>query len=146
MPWHREAMKDAVVVPSEYLEVREIFLHPEVTDDYSVKWSRVDPEGVRRVMCDRHGFSVDRIDAVLGKLAQKVLKLVSELPRLRLSSIDSVEADPALMAAIAEEERLMPHLHLSLQAGHDLTLKRMKFRPPRYMRSTMSFSSCMVSK
>ena len=67
----------------------------------------------------------------LGKLVQKVLKLVPELPRLRLSSIDSVEADPALMAAIAEEERLMPHLHLSLQAGDDLTLKRMKRRHSR---------------
>jgi threonylcarbamoyladenosine tRNA methylthiotransferase MtaB len=64
----------------------------------------------------------------LGKLVQKMLKLVPELPRLRLSSIDSVETDPALMAAIAEEERLMPYLHLSLQAGDDLTLKRMKRR------------------
>jgi threonylcarbamoyladenosine tRNA methylthiotransferase MtaB len=50
---------------------------------------------------------------------------------LRLSSIDSVEADPALLAAIAEEERLMPHLHLSLQSGDDLTLKRMKRRHAR---------------
>ncbi len=66
-----ESMKEAVAVPAEYEDVREIFLHPEVTDDYSVKWSRVDAEGVRRVMCDRHGFSVDRIDAVLGKLAAK---------------------------------------------------------------------------
>ncbi len=67
----------------------------------------------------------------LGKLVKTVLKLVPELPRLRLSSIDSVEADLALMAAIAEEERLMPHLHLSLQAGDDLTLKRMKRRHSR---------------
>ena len=67
----------------------------------------------------------------LGKLVRSVLKLVPELPRLRLSSIDSVEADPALLAAIAEEERLMPHLHLSLQAGDDLTLKRMKRRHAR---------------
>jgi threonylcarbamoyladenosine tRNA methylthiotransferase MtaB len=67
----------------------------------------------------------------LGKLVRKVLKLVPELPRLRLSSIDSVEADPTLMAAIAEEGRLMPHLHLSLQAGDDLTLKRMKRRHSR---------------
>ena len=50
---------------------------------------------------------------------------------MRLSSINSVEADPALLAAIAEEERLMPHLHLSLQAGDDLTLKRMKRRHAR---------------
>ena len=67
----------------------------------------------------------------LGKLTRSVLRLVPELPRLRLSSIDSVEADPDLIAAIAEEERLMPHLHLSLQAGDDLTLKRMKRRHAR---------------
>jgi threonylcarbamoyladenosine tRNA methylthiotransferase MtaB len=67
----------------------------------------------------------------LGKLVRSVLKLVPELPRLRLSSIDSVEADAALLAAIAEEERLMPHLHLSLQSGDDLTLKRMKRRHAR---------------
>jgi threonylcarbamoyladenosine tRNA methylthiotransferase MtaB len=72
-------------------------------------------------------------DMTLGKLTRSVLKLVPELPRLRLSSIDSVEAeaDPDLIAAIAEEERLMPHLHLSLQAGDDLTLKRMKRRHAR---------------
>ena len=70
-------------------------------------------------------------EMTLGKLVRSVLKLVPELPRLRLSSINSVEADPALLAAIAEEERLMPHLHLSLQAGDDLTLKRMKRRHAR---------------
>jgi threonylcarbamoyladenosine tRNA methylthiotransferase MtaB len=70
-------------------------------------------------------------DMTLGKLVRKVLQLVPELPRLRLSSIDSVEADAALLAAIAEEERLMPHLHLSLQSGDDLTLKRMKRRHAR---------------
>jgi threonylcarbamoyladenosine tRNA methylthiotransferase MtaB len=70
-------------------------------------------------------------DMTLGKLVRTVLKLVPGLPRLRLSSIDSVEADPALIAAIAEEERLMPHLHLSLQSGDDLTLKRMKRRHAR---------------
>ncbi|HET7448651.1 MAG TPA: tRNA (N(6)-L-threonylcarbamoyladenosine(37)-C(2))-methylthiotransferase MtaB [Methyloceanibacter sp.] len=70
-------------------------------------------------------------DMTLGKLVRKVLKLVPELPRLRLSSIDSVEVDPALLTAIAEEERLMPHLHLSLQSGDDLTLKRMKRRHAR---------------
>ncbi|MBC8013007.1 MAG: tRNA (N(6)-L-threonylcarbamoyladenosine(37)-C(2))-methylthiotransferase MtaB [Methyloceanibacter sp.] len=70
-------------------------------------------------------------DMTLGKLVRTVLKLVPELPRLRLSSIDSVEADPVLLAAIAEEERLMPHLHLSLQSGDDLTLKRMKRRHAR---------------
>ena len=56
-------------------------------------------------------------EMTLGKLVRTVLRLVPELPRLRLSSIDSVEADPQLIAAIAEEERLMPHLHLSLQVG-----------------------------
>ncbi len=70
-------------------------------------------------------------EITLGKLVRKVLQLVPELPRLRLSSIDSIEADAALMAAIAEEERLMPHLHLSLQSGDDLTLKRMKRRHAR---------------
>jgi threonylcarbamoyladenosine tRNA methylthiotransferase MtaB len=67
----------------------------------------------------------------LGKLVRSVLRLVPELPRLRLSSIDSVEADAQLFAVIAEEERLMPHLHLSLQSGDDLTLKRMKRRHAR---------------
>jgi threonylcarbamoyladenosine tRNA methylthiotransferase MtaB len=64
----------------------------------------------------------------LGNLVRRILKAVPELKRLRLSSIDSIEADDDLMAAIAEEERLMPHLHLSLQAGDDMILKRMKRR------------------
>ncbi|HLS58459.1 MAG TPA: tRNA (N(6)-L-threonylcarbamoyladenosine(37)-C(2))-methylthiotransferase MtaB [Paracoccaceae bacterium] len=64
----------------------------------------------------------------LGELVLAVLRAVPDLPRLRLSSIDSIEADPALMEAIASEKRLMPHLHLSLQAGDDLILKRMKRR------------------
>ena len=64
----------------------------------------------------------------LGDLVRRILKLVPDLPRLRISSIDSIEADPALMQAIAEEPRLMPHLHLSLQAGDDMILKRMKRR------------------
>jgi threonylcarbamoyladenosine tRNA methylthiotransferase MtaB len=70
-------------------------------------------------------------EITLGRLVAKILKLVPELKRLRLSSIDSVEVDAALLEAIAEEERLMPHLHLSLQAGDDLTLKRMKRRHSR---------------
>jgi threonylcarbamoyladenosine tRNA methylthiotransferase MtaB len=70
-------------------------------------------------------------ELTLGKLVAKILALVPELKRLRLSSIDSIEADAALFKAIAEEERLMPHLHLSLQAGDDLTLKRMKRRHSR---------------
>ena len=64
----------------------------------------------------------------LGDLVQRILKLVPDLPRLRISSIDSVEADPALIEAVASELRLMPHLHLSLQAGDDMILKRMKRR------------------
>ena len=64
----------------------------------------------------------------LGDLVRRVLKLVPDLPRLRLSSIDSIEADPALMEALATDHRLMPHLHLSLQAGDDMILKRMKRR------------------
>lgn len=64
----------------------------------------------------------------LGDLVQRILKLVPELTRLRISSIDSIEVDDALMRAIAEEPRLMPHLHLSLQAGDDMVLKRMKRR------------------
>jgi threonylcarbamoyladenosine tRNA methylthiotransferase MtaB len=64
----------------------------------------------------------------LGDLVRRILRLVPDLPRLRISSIDSIEADPALIEAIAGEPRLMPHLHLSLQAGDDMTLKRMKRR------------------
>ena len=67
----------------------------------------------------------------LGGLVRTILKLVPELPRLRISSIDAVEADADLMAAIAEEERLMPHLHISLQSGDDMILKRMKRRHSR---------------
>ena len=64
----------------------------------------------------------------LGDLVLRILKLVPDLPRLRISSIDSIEADDRLMQAIATEPRLMPHLHLSLQHGDDLILKRMKRR------------------
>ena len=63
-----------------------------------------------------------------GDLVMRILKLVPDLPRLRISSIDSIEADDNLMQAIATEPRLMPHLHLSLQHGDDLILKRMKRR------------------
>ena len=67
----------------------------------------------------------------LGALIKQILKHVPELKRLRLSSIDSVEADRDLIDAFAEDGRLMPHLHLSLQAGDDLILKRMKRRHSR---------------
>jgi len=64
----------------------------------------------------------------LGGLVRHILKSLPELSRLRLSSIDSVEADADLFRAFAEEERLMPHVHLSLQSGDDIILKRMKRR------------------
>jgi len=67
----------------------------------------------------------------LGQLVARILKLVPELPRLRLSSIDAAEIDADLMRCLAEEPRLMPHLHLSLQAGDDMILKRMKRRHSR---------------
>lgn len=66
----------------------------------------------------------------LGDLVQRILRLTT-IERLRISSIDSIEADPALVEAILGEARLMPHLHLSLQAGDNLTLKRMKRRHAR---------------
>ena len=64
----------------------------------------------------------------LGDLVMRILKLIPDLPRLRISSIDSIEVDENLMQAIATEQRLMPHLHLSLQHGDDMILKRMKRR------------------
>ncbi|MDO8324801.1 MAG: tRNA (N(6)-L-threonylcarbamoyladenosine(37)-C(2))-methylthiotransferase MtaB [Phenylobacterium sp.] len=67
----------------------------------------------------------------LGQLVARILKLVPELPRLRLSSIDAAEIDPDLMRCLAEDRRLMPYLHLSLQAGDDMILKRMKRRHSR---------------
>ncbi|WP_245620054.1 tRNA (N(6)-L-threonylcarbamoyladenosine(37)-C(2))-methylthiotransferase MtaB [Phenylobacterium immobile] len=67
----------------------------------------------------------------LGQLVARILKLVPDLPRLRLSSIDAAEIDPDLMRCLAEEPRLAPYLHLSLQAGDDMILKRMKRRHSR---------------
>ncbi|WP_319412354.1 tRNA (N(6)-L-threonylcarbamoyladenosine(37)-C(2))-methylthiotransferase MtaB [uncultured Cohaesibacter sp.] len=67
----------------------------------------------------------------LGTLVKAILKHVPDLPRLRISSIDSIEADPDLMECIANEQRLMPHLHLSLQSGDNMILKRMKRRHNR---------------
>ena len=64
----------------------------------------------------------------LGNLVMRILRLVPDLARLRISSIDSIEVDEDLLQAIATEPRLMPHLHLSLQHGHDMILKRMKRR------------------
>src|SRR5882672_10430719 len=67
----------------------------------------------------------------LGALTKQILRHVPELQRLRISSIDSIEADSDLLDAIANDARLMPHLHLSLQSGDDLILKRMKRRHSR---------------
>ncbi|MET4278197.1 MULTISPECIES: tRNA (N(6)-L-threonylcarbamoyladenosine(37)-C(2))-methylthiotransferase MtaB [unclassified Bradyrhizobium] len=67
----------------------------------------------------------------LGMLTKQILRHVPELKRLRISSIDSIEADSDLLDAIAEDSRLMPHLHLSLQSGDDMILKRMKRRHTR---------------
>ncbi|MGY4304709.1 threonylcarbamoyladenosine tRNA methylthiotransferase MtaB [Bradyrhizobium sp. USDA 4369] len=67
----------------------------------------------------------------LGRLVKQILRHVPELQRLRISSIDSIEADADLLDALADDTRLMPHLHLSLQAGDDLVLKRMKRRHSR---------------
>ncbi|HTQ13870.1 MAG TPA: tRNA (N(6)-L-threonylcarbamoyladenosine(37)-C(2))-methylthiotransferase MtaB [Rhizomicrobium sp.] len=73
----------------------------------------------------------------LGTLVRKLLKLVPELKRLRISSIDSIETDAEFLGAVAEEERLMPHFHLSAQSGDDMILKRMKRRHAR--RDTVDF-------
>jgi threonylcarbamoyladenosine tRNA methylthiotransferase MtaB len=67
----------------------------------------------------------------LGQLVRRLLRLLPELPRLRLSSIDPAEVDRDLLDLVASEPRLMPHLHLSVQAGDDLVLKRMKRRHGR---------------
>ena len=78
---------------------------------------------------DITGYGADLPGAPkLGQLVRRILALVPELERLRLSSLDVVEVDDALLRLIGEEPRLMPHLHLSLQAGDDLILKRMKRR------------------
>ena len=80
----------------------------------------------------------------LGALVSRILKMVPDLKRLRLSSIDSIEADPELMEAIAGEARVMPHIHLSLQAGDNLILKRMKRRHAR--EDSIAFCSELRSK
>ncbi len=73
----------------------------------------------------------------LGLLVKKILKNIPELPRLRLSSIDPAEVDYELMDALENEKRLMPHIHLSIQHGDDLILKRMKRR--HLYRDVMNF-------
>ena len=81
---------------------------------------------------DLTSWGADLPDAPkLGFLVRALLKSLPDLKRLRLSSLDCIEADEELMIALAEEERLMPHLHLSLQSGDDMILKRMKRRHAR---------------
>jgi threonylcarbamoyladenosine tRNA methylthiotransferase MtaB len=77
-----------------------------------------------------YGSDIDGVPS-LGALTKLILHDVPELQRLRLSSIDSIEADRDLLDVVANEQRLMPHLHLSLQSGNDLILKRMKRRHSR---------------
>ncbi|MGE5564888.1 MAG: tRNA (N(6)-L-threonylcarbamoyladenosine(37)-C(2))-methylthiotransferase MtaB [Parcubacteria group bacterium] len=93
---------------------------------------RLAAEGYREVVLtgvDITSWGADLPAApTLGQLVARILKLVPELPRLRLSSIDAAEIDPDLMRCLAEEPRLAPYLHLSLQHGDDLILKRMKRR------------------
>lgn len=81
---------------------------------------------------DLTSYGSDLPDAPrLGRLVRRILRDIPELARLRISSIDSIEADADLIDVIATEPRLMPHLHLSLQAGDDMILKRMKRRHSR---------------
>ncbi len=96
---------------------------------------RLTDEGYREVVLtgvDITSWGSDLPGApTLGQLVARILKLVPNLPRLRLSSIDAAEIDADLMACLAEQPRLMPHLHLSLQSGDDMILKRMKRRHGR---------------
>ena len=77
------------------------------------------------------GVDITSYDGGLGPLCQRLLADLPRLKRLRLSSLDSIEIDDALFELIAGEPRLMPHFHLSLQAGDDMILKRMKRRHSR---------------
>ncbi len=101
-------------------------------DDVVAQVRRLTENGYREVVLTGVDITSYRDgDARLGALVKRILHDVPELPRLRLSSIDSVEADADLFDALADEPRLMPYLHLSLQAGDDLILKRMKRRHSR---------------
>ena len=95
-------------------------------DDVVAQARRLIENGHREIVLT--GVDITSYTPGLGLLVKRILREVPELPRLRLSSIDSVEADADLLDALGNEPRLMPHLHLSLQAGDDLILKRMKRR------------------
>jgi threonylcarbamoyladenosine tRNA methylthiotransferase MtaB len=86
-------------------------------------------QGYREVVLT--GVDITSYEPSLGALCREILAKIPDLPRLRLSSIDPPEIDDALMDVITREERCMPHLHLSLQAGDDMILKRMKRRHSR---------------
>ncbi len=105
------------------------------TDEVIAQVRRIVENGGREVVftgVDLTAYGRDLGSEVsLGRLVKSVLRAVPDLPRLRLSSVDSIEADHVLLDAFATEPRLMPHLHLSLQAGDDLVLKRMKRRHTR---------------
>ncbi|MEZ5655342.1 MAG: tRNA (N(6)-L-threonylcarbamoyladenosine(37)-C(2))-methylthiotransferase MtaB [Sphingobium sp.] len=92
-------------------------------------------EGYREIVLtgvDVTSYGADLPGApTLGSLVERILTHVPALPRLRLSSIDSVEIDDRLFALVTQEPRVMPHLHLSLQSGDDMVLKRMKRRHSR---------------
>ena len=98
-------------------------------DDAIAQARRLVEHGVREIVLT--GVDITSYAHGLGALVRRMLRELPDLPRLRLSSIDSVEADADLLDALAEEPRLMPHLHLSLQSGDDLILKRMKRRHSR---------------
>ena len=104
-------------------------------DDCVTQARRLAARGHRELVLtgvDITSYGADITDTPrLGALVKRILKDIPELKRLRLSSIDSVEADGDLLDALANEPRLMPHLHLSLQSGDDLILKRMKRRHTR---------------
>jgi threonylcarbamoyladenosine tRNA methylthiotransferase MtaB len=97
--------------------------------------TRLTENGVREIVLsgvDITSYGADLPGCpTLGRLVHQILDRVPSLPRLRLSSIDSIEADGLLVEAITTEPRVMPHLHLSLQSGDDLILKRMKRRHSR---------------
>ena len=101
-------------------------------DDVVAQARRLTGNGYREIVLTGVDITSYRDGEInLGALVKRLLRDVPDIARLRLSSIDSVEADADLFYAIANEPRLMPHLHLSLQAGDDMILKRMKRRHTR---------------